>query len=75
MIADEMKGPMNPEVLPTQLKRAKNNMDLGPGTTSEIMVTLYEPQAAVWNYRIRQIRGCCKLSWDKAEFAYVPGGH
>lgn len=40
MMADEMKGPMKPEVLPTQLKSAKNNMDLGPGTTSEIMVTL-----------------------------------
>lgn len=50
MMAEEMKGPMKPEVLPTQLKRAKKSMDLGPGTTSEIMVTLYEPHAAVWNY-------------------------
>ena len=40
MIAEEMNGPIKPDVLPTQLNSAKNNMDFGPGTTSEIMVTL-----------------------------------
>lgn len=40
MMAEVMNGPMKPDVLPTQLKRAKNIIALGAGTTSEIMVTL-----------------------------------
>jgi hypothetical protein len=38
MIAEEMNGPINPDVLPTVLKRAKNMYALGAGTTSEIIL-------------------------------------
>lgn len=38
MMADEMKGPMKPEVLPTVLNSAKNMYTFGAGTTSEIML-------------------------------------
>lgn len=52
IMAEEMKGPMKPDVLPTVLKRAKNMYALGAGTTSDIMLVAYAPQAAVWNCTI-----------------------
>jgi hypothetical protein len=39
MIAEEISGPAKPEVLPTQLSRAKNMYILGCGTTSESKMT------------------------------------